>query len=177
MFKKFLPACLVGASAFVLFACSKDDAPANTPEPIVKNASDSAISGIYFRFTYKGYTELFKDTVDNVNFLFNTMYKIYIVMPRPGAGVDHKTTTELNFGGIWPTGTGTHDSATFWIGADTSYTTENLQYTIKRNAAKYGDTVEVSFKGLLTEKDATGTPDTATVFGDFRAVLVETDHF
>ncbi len=177
MIKKFLPACLVVASAFVLFACSKDDAPVNTPETIVKNASDSAISGVYFRYTYKGYTELYKHPKDSVGFMYNTAYKFYIVMPKSGESEEHKTIPELNFGSTWPTGTGTHDSAIFWIGADTSYKTENMQYTIKRNGANYGDTVEVSFKGLVREEDATGTPDTATVTGDFRAVLVEVDHF
>ncbi|SFD16732.1 hypothetical protein SAMN05518672_101842 [Chitinophaga sp. CF118] len=50
-----------------------------------------------------------------------------------------------------------------------------MEYTIKRNAANFGDTVEVTFKGLVTEEDATGTPDTATVTGDFRAVLVNSE--
>jgi hypothetical protein len=176
MLKKLLPACLVIASAFVLFACSKDDAPANTPETIVKNASDSAISGIYFRYTYKGHTELYKHPVDSVGFYYYTTINIMIM--KEGVNDTHKSVPEFNFGHTWPVGTGAHDSAIFWIGgADTSYITKNMQYTIKRNGANFGDTVEVRFKGLVTEEDAAGTPDTATVTGDFRAVRIELDHF
>ncbi|PSL22746.1 hypothetical protein [Chitinophaga ginsengisoli] len=180
MFKKLLPACLIAISAFVLFACSKDAAPSNNAPPasvptlaIVNSVSDSAISGIYFRYTYKGYTELFKDTVDSVGFMYyhNNIYFAWTT-GRKGVPFEHKSVAEFNFGKTWPTGTGTFNNAIFWIGDYTSYRSDNMEYTITRNAANFGDTVEVKFKGLVTEEDAVGTPDTTTVIGDFRAVLV-----
>lgn len=139
MFKKLLPTCLVIASAFVLFACSKDDAPAN-PESVksVKNASDSAISGIYFRYTYKGYSELFIHPVDSIGFMhYYSQFYFLWTSGRSATPTQHKSVAEFNFGNTWPTSTGTYNNAIIWIG-----------------------------------EEAIGTPDTATVIGDFRTVLV-----
>ncbi len=180
MFKKSLPICLVIASAFALFACSKDEAPANLRSvklaksmESVENASDSAISGIYFRYTYKGYTELYTHPADSIGFMhyYSQIYFLW-TRHRNGSTTKHKSVSEFNFGSTWPTGTGTYNNAIFWIGDDTSYITNNMEFTIKRNAVNFGDTVEITFKGLVTEEDAIGTPDTTTVTGDCRVVLV-----
>lgn len=175
MFKKLQPVCLIVISAFVLFACSKDNAPMKAAPAIamVKNASDSAISGLYCRYTFKGHTEIYTPTEDTVG-LMRYYPGIYLLWTanRKGTPSTHESVAEFNFGKTWPTATGTY-SGLFWIGADTSYRNDSMEYTITRNAANFGDTVEVSFKGLMTEEDAIGTPDTVRVAGDFRLVLVD----
>lgn len=174
MLKKLLPACLIMASALVLFACSKDDSP-QTQNPPAKDPRDSAIQGIYFRYTFKGHTELFKHPVDTIGLMyyFSTTYTMWMG-DRDGED-KHKTYAGFEFGSVWQTGTGNF-VAQFNLdtqASDSSWENKRILYTIKRSAATFGDTVEVTFKGLLTQVDAVGTPDTGTVTGDFRAVLVK----
>lgn len=170
--KKLLPLCLIIFSALVLFACSKDP---QTQNPPVKDPRDSAIQGVYVRYTFKGHTELFKAPVDTIGLMyyFSTTYTMWMG-DRDGQD-RHKTYAEFRFGGTWQTGTGTFIAA-FDLetqDADSSWENERILYTIKRSAPTFGDTVEVTFKGLLTQVNAAGTPDTGTVTGDFRAVLVK----